>query len=56
MTNLREWGAEYQCIACGHEWIGWCGPGAVEEDEPPLACQTCGSIYVKWANYEEMFG
>lgn len=40
-------GAEYRCFRCDHEWTGNAGP---------VECPKCGHHYVKWLNYEQMFG
>ena len=39
--------AEYQCLSCGHAWDG--KPG-------PVTCPKCGHVYVKWLNYDVLFG
>ena len=40
-------GAKYQCLRCFHKWTGLAGP---------VRCVKCGHLWVKWLNYEEMFG
>jgi rubrerythrin len=39
--------ALYRCLGCGHEWRG--KPGPVE-------CPRCLHPYVRWLNYEALFG
>lgn len=40
-------GAYYKCVKCGLEY--WGHPGSQDE------CQGCGSLYIEWMNYVEMF-
>jgi uncharacterized Zn finger protein (UPF0148 family) len=44
---MGQYGAEYHCIKCGQEWIEHAGP---------VECPVCGHVYVRWTNYEQMFG
>lgn len=39
--------AKYKCLKCNHEFND--KPGLVE-------CPKCGYLYIKWLNYEELFG
>ena len=53
--------AEYQCLRCGHEWsqaigpsVGWNADGHfVQPHGPPVQCQRCGHLYMKWLNFEQ---
>jgi hypothetical protein len=38
--------AIYECCKCGHKYI--LGPG------PQSPCYKCGSLYLKWLNYEKL--
>lgn len=60
---IPDWGAHYRCVSCGWEFIGYAGPqqskaallklpGARSE---PTECKACGSPYMRWLNYEQMF-
>lgn len=53
---MHKWGeglykmrlvAQYKCLKCLHEWNGECGP---------TICPKCNHVYVKWLNYDELFG
>jgi hypothetical protein len=39
--------ANYKCLKCEHEY---------SHPPRPTECPICGHLYVKWLNYEEMFG
>jgi rubrerythrin len=39
--------AKYKCLKCQHEY---------SHPPRPTECPKCGHLYVKWLNYEEMFG
>jgi DNA-directed RNA polymerase subunit RPC12/RpoP len=46
-------GARYKCLQCGHAFMGDPGPTTTRGGQPrPNACSKCGSMYVKWVNYE----
>jgi rubrerythrin len=34
--------AHYRCVRCGHEW---------RQKPAPVTCPKCGSLYVRWVNY-----
>jgi len=38
--------AHYKCLRCPRDW--WASPG-------PAECK-CGHLYVRWLNYDELFG
>ena len=40
-------GALYKCFKCGYEWTDRAGP---------VVCPRCGYLWIKWLNYDEMFG
>lgn len=39
-------GANYECVKCHHCWTGEAGP---------VTCPACGSPWVTWTNYSQMF-
>lgn len=43
-----RWLASYRCLACGHEWSQ---PARWDAE-----CQRCGSLYLKWVNYDVLSG
>lgn len=49
--------AEFRCIKCGAEWSQDRPSSRVyttqEATELNHGCLECGSLYVKWVNYEE---
>lgn len=38
---------KYKCLSCGHEY---------EHPVRPTECPICNHLYIKWLNYEELFG
>ncbi len=38
---------KYKCLKCSHEY---------EHPVRPTECPVCGHLYVKWLNYNELFG
>ena len=47
--------AMYKCLKCSFEWEE---EYLRHEDRYPGAtlCRNCGHFYVKWVNYEKLFG
>ena len=39
--------AQYKCCKCHHKYNGKPGP-----QDP---CHKCGSLYIKWLNYDELY-
>lgn len=38
--------ANYKCCNCGYYW---------EQKPQPVICGMCGSEFVEWCNYEELY-
>lgn len=36
--------AHYECVRCGFSW---------DQKPAQVTCRKCGSLYVKWVNYQE---
>ena len=45
--------ATYRCLHCAHEWSK--PPARKVSDGSGSDCPKCGSLYVKWTNYEREF-
>ncbi len=51
----------YKCPVCNCNWeqkqggsVGWDKEGrAIQPNPPPRGCPMCGSLYIKWENYED---
>lgn len=44
--------AEYVCLSCSHAWREH--PRGSPRITGPTRCQSCGSLYVQWANWNEV--
>lgn len=42
--------AEYECVKCNHKWTD--KPGPITFNGTETKCPSCGSLYMKWLNYE----
>ena len=57
---MNGWISTYECVRCKHTWDVQAEMSYSQFDEKPLGltavakwCPKCGSVYMKWLNYEE---
>ncbi len=48
--------SQFRCTECSFQWEEPPAQTYLGPDRKASPCPSCGSIYAKWTNYEELFG